>query len=524
MIRARTLAQHCEQAHSHRHRSRSVSDARAPSVVSTLQSPCKQPRGQIESWASSSPPPPSPPPRLVRIRAERLRRDAVHRRTPAAARTWSLTRTAAATSSGASRRTAATPAKVGYCHIPAGGSACDSHAGSSTSRRPPGRSRRWTRSKVTIHRAALARAPDPRLVPGCGDGSAVDHVYTWGSTTNGTIVGPRRAVPARHDADADGDPARRRLDRRHEPVRLAGRGHRDARLPDRGRGRHALPRRQLGLRLHAEHGPGADGRRRAAGDRSGLEQPRLDPVRRLPGRHAQRTTVGSELQLVDRQDARRRRAGHRRAAPDAGPANAYMTYRRTVPGDNQILLRRFSSSSKSFAPSTPIQGADPIDNSADGPTRPRTRPAACTSSGPAATTPDACATRARPTPAPTFRRRPTSRRARPSTTRRRRRPDGNGWAAWAGRGDAPIRVVRLEPYAEKPADAAAADLHAAGDRNATELQDADRSPPSKTVTKTVAVKGGSISFGRPARLRDARQDVQGHADLEEARSARATSS
>jgi hypothetical protein len=157
----------------------------------------------------------------------------------------------------------------------------------------------------------------------------------------------------------------------------------------------------------------------------------------------------------------------------SGPSGVSLTYRRVVPNDNRIVLRRFDAASNTFGGATEIQGSETIDGSADYPdssqdasgrvhavwlsrysgnrlrhTRSGTDGAgfsapADIAQGEVFIDPDVAAA-----------------------------PDGSGWAAWTGNGDTPVRVVRFEPNAGRSLDA-------------------------DPVTKTVAVKGGSIAFGVP---------------------------
>ena len=81
------------------------------------------------------------------------------------------------------------PAKVGYCRIPAGGSACNVTK-EFAFYSPPGQVAQADPLDVTVH------APRPMEVlifascTSCGDGGPVDHVYGWQSTTSGVNWAP----------------------------------------------------------------------------------------------------------------------------------------------------------------------------------------------------------------------------------------------------------------------------------------------------------------------------------------------
>lgn len=68
-------------------------------------------------------------------------------------------------------------------------------------------------------------------------------------------------------------------------------------------------------------------------------------------------------------------------------------------------------------------------------------------------------------------------------------PDGNGWAVWEGLGTSPIRVVRIEPYPEPGPTPPPAPAPAPTPTGPT--------GPGAPVLKTVTVPGASISFGVP---------------------------
>ena len=171
---------------------------------------------------------------------------------------------------------------------------------------------------------------------------------------------------------------------------------------------------------------------------------------------------------------------------NTGPASAYLTYRRVVPGDNQILIRRFNAGvPNAFAAAAPLQGNDPIDDTADFPDSEQdgsgrvhvlwtsqygggrlryTRSSATgdeysapanIAQGEAFVDPDVAGV-----------------------------PDGSGWAAWQGTGDSPIRVVRLEPSAEPVAV----------------TPPVVKPPvvvPATPLTKTASVRGATVSFAVP---------------------------
>ncbi len=137
-----------------------------------------------------------------------------------------------------------------------------------------------------------------------------------------------------------------------------------------------------------------------------------------------------------------------------GPSGVYMTYRHAVPGDERVAMRRFNDVNDSFSLPTNIQGDDPIDNSTESPdaeqdasgrihvvwrslhgggrlrytrsevTGGNFSAAANVAQAEAFVDPEVGAS-----------------------------PDGSGWAVWGSGGDSPVRAVRLEPYAE-PAAAA----------------------------------------------------------------------
>ena len=136
---------------------------------------------------------------------------------------------------------------------------------------------------------------------------------------------------------------------------------------------------------------------------------------------------------------------------NSGPAGAFLTYRRVVPSDDRVVLRRFDAATNTFGAATEIQGGDVIDDSADYPDSSqdaagrvhvvwlsryaddRLRYARSDTTGANFSAPANIAQ------GETF--------IAPDVAAA---PDGGGWAAWQGVGDTPIRVVRIEPAAETP--------------------------------------------------------------------------
>ena len=162
-----------------------------------------------------------------------------------------------------------TPAKIGYCHLPAGASACDVTQEFNFPRR--GRAGRDDRPARRHHRrAARTGGSDLRRLQGLRRRQRGRPHLHVGLDDQRDAPGPPIRCLLGTTPTTDGHPARRHLDRRHQHLRLSGRGHRDARLPDPRRGRLALPGRQRGLRLLAEHGPRPDPRRRAPAGHPGL--------------------------------------------------------------------------------------------------------------------------------------------------------------------------------------------------------------------------------------------------------------
>ena len=284
----------------------------------------------------------------------------------------------------------------------------------------------------------------------CGDGSAVDHIYTWGSTTNGSMwPGPDApfllgTTPTTTGIQPDG----------------AWIGATNL-FVSPGEGTETLVFETAGA--VATHFPVVS---------SGfVYTPSTVQVPTVGGELPEIVQASSNLGAIQyavftggTPNGSTRRSSFNwspyktlaGAEPDSaephltsGLANAFMTYRRTVPGANQILLRRFSSSSKSFATSIPIQGSDPIDASADGPSSGQDsagRLHVIWTSG--YDTGRLRYTRSNDAGADFS---PPANIAQGEAFNNAvvaGDPNGSGWAAWENAaGD--IRVVRLEAYAEK---------------------------------------------------------------------------
>ena len=305
--------------------------------------------------------------------------------------------TAAARSSGASRRAAATPAKIGYCHIPPA-AAPATRRRSSTSRPRPGRSRRSTRSTVTIHRAARTGAPDLRRLHRPAATAAPSTTSTRGA---------RRPTATTWAPDPRSCSARRRRPQGIQPDGAwigdtntfvsPGEGTETLVFQTPRRGRHALPGRQRGLRLHAEHGPAS--RPSAASCRRSSRPPATSARSSTPSSRAghQRRDHRRPAQVDDVQELIGARARQRRAAPhDRARPTRYLTYRRIGPGrqpDPDAALTARAAEDFSTLDAAPGRRPDRQQRRRAG-LRPGLRPAASTSSGRAATTPGGCATRA----------------------------------------------------------------------------------------------------------------------------------
>jgi hypothetical protein len=387
----------------------------------------------------------------------------------------------------------ADPAKVGYCHIPPGGNTCDV---TKTFDFPaaPGQTAQADPSKITIH---TPRALEVRIFAACqmcGDGSAVDHVYTWGSTTNGSVWSDQFLLGTTPTSTGLQPDAAWILDSNT--------------FVSPGEGVETLVFQTAGA--VATHFPVvSDGF---------VYNPSTVRVPVTSGDLPQLLQASSNLGSIQYASFR---AGNLNAAtiaqtinwntnrsiaglePDSaephlstGPANVYMTYRRSVPGDNQILVRRFGSDSRTFSSSTPIQGDDPIDNSADGPSSAQDsagRIHVIWSSG--HDTGRLRYTRSNDSG--------TDWSAPLNVAQGEAFNDavvvgdegGSGWAAWANAGGE-VRVVRLEPYAERTVTPPPPTCTPP----ATGTPPNCKTPttPTATVTrKTVAVKGASITFSVP---------------------------
>ena len=272
------------------------------------------------------------------------------------------------------------PAKIGYCRIPAGGSACDvtkEFAFPSA----PGQVAQADPLDVTVH------APRPLEVlifgscTGCGDGGTRRSRLSAGSRRRAAQLAPRRSPSPRRPA---------KLGCSTTPTAA---GLQPALCGSDDQPRSSRPARATRRSMFAPQGVAANSVTRSAPVRrpqrrasrtvpvAGGAVPQLDLRRRATTtRSSTRSTRAGTLDGLSSATRRSGRRSPRRCRPavadsaepqlSSGPTSAYLTYRRIVPGDNQILIRRFNSATDeqdASAPSTQLQGADPIDNSADAP-------------------------------------------------------------------------------------------------------------------------------------------------------------
>ena len=271
------------------------------------------------------------------------------------------------------------PAKIGYCRIPAGGSACDITQGvrvpvgarSGRAGRPAGRHRA---------RAAPDGGPDLRLLHELRRRKPRRSRLRLAVDDQRRQLGPaavhrcradRRERVARHDADRRGAAERRAVDRLHQHVRFARRGQQGARLRLSGRGRQHRRhgrRRATSTRRASSPSPStaAPSRswsmRRATSTRSSTRSTRAR-LRRAVGQRLVEVVVQPQAALVapvpDSAEPQLS-SGPDEHVPDLPPPR-----RRRQPDPDPPLQQRPDGGS--FGPSSQLQGADPIDNSADAP-------------------------------------------------------------------------------------------------------------------------------------------------------------
>jgi hypothetical protein len=399
------------------------------------------------------------------------------------------------------------PAGVGYCRIPVGGSACDV---TKVFEYPsaPGQVAQADPLDISIH----APRPMEILIAGsctsCGDGSPADQVYMWQSTTSGVSWNPPPftvAAPTGGGGFLGSTPTTAGL----SPGALWVCGQCNL-LVSPGEGNKALVFAQQGAAATAIDTVGS----------GHVHTPSIVSVPVAGGAVPQLVYAASDLGSIQYSVYEGAYDGLSVAdsskwsfapknltvpAPDSaepqlssGPTSTYLTYRRSVPGDNQILIRRFNSdtTAKSFGLATQIQGGDPIDNSADAPDSAqdqsgrvhviwtsghdagRLRYVQSDVSGTTFSNPVSIAR------GETF--------GDPDIGAA---PSGAGWATWSTGGDSPIRVVKLEAISDAPI---------VTPPPATCTPPATGTPPNckaptttstKPVTRTVSVSGASITFG-----------------------------
>ena len=383
------------------------------------------------------------------------------------------------------------PAKIGYCRIPPGGGACDK-----------------TNELVYPSATGQVAAADPLDVSvyaprsleviiagsctGCGDGSAADHVYMWQSTTSGAEFHP---APWTDQGFLGTSPTA-------AGIQSGGLwlGNSNT-FVSPGEGNKALIFAAQGVAANTVDTVGS----------GHVHNPSIASVPVAGGAVPQLVYAANDLSSIQYSvyeggldalsisDTSKWSFSPKILSvpvPDvgetqlsSGPTSTLLTYRRNVPGDNQILVRRFNSatSSKAFGPSTQLQGDDPIDNSADAPDTAqdvsgrvhvvwtsqhdggRLRYIQSDVAGTTFTTPVSVAR------GESF--------GDPDVTAA---PSGAGWVAWSTGGDNAIRVVKLEAISDAPVVPV------------TPVTPVTPPPPNtKPVTKTVTVSGATITFGVP---------------------------
>ncbi len=378
-----------------------------------------------------------------------------------------------------------TPAKIGYCHIPPGGSACDVRHEFDYGV-APGQVAQADPVDVTIHSPSAPKVLIFGACTACGDGAGVDHIYRWYSTTSGTGFSPELMLgttPTSVGLQADGAWIK--------STNL---------FVSPGEGTNALVFGTLGATATSIPVVGS----------GFVHSPSTVEIPVLGGAIKEIVQAASNLSSIQYAvfeggtlDGGTVSDSSNWSAPpltltapepdsaephlSSGPTSTYLTYRRSIPGDNQIMLRRFSSTGNSFVSPTPIQGDDPIDNSADAPDsaqdvsgRIHVVWTSAHDSGRLRYTRSGDAGANFSTPAnvaqgETF--------LDPDVAGA---PDGSGWAAWQSGSDTPIRVVRLEPYAERVVTPP------------PPPPPPPKPPTPKPLTTTVNVSGAAITFGVPS--------------------------
>lgn len=390
------------------------------------------------------------------------------------------------------------PAKVGYCRIPPGGSACD------VSKELPfpsasGQVAQGDPLDVAVYTPRAMEIVVVGSCTSCGDGSPVDHVYRWVSTTSGAGFSSEfqlGTTPTSAGMQTGGS----WMGPESNTLIMPGEGNRAlvfasagatantiktvgpgfvyspsiARVPVAGGAPRMIVYASSSLSAiqYAVYTGGADN---SAYDGIPLSD---------QSKWSYNEFADSGRTLVPVQ------ADSAEPSLSSGPTSLFLTYRRLVPGDNQILIRRFNSDvlSKTFGSATVLQGGDAIDDSADAPDSTqdisgrvhvvwtsqhdggRLRYILSDVSGTTFTTAVSVAR------GETF--------VDPDVAAA---PSGAGWAAWSTGGDAAIRVVKLEAISDAPVVVP------------PPVKPPIVTPPlaPKPLTKTVSVKGATITFGLP---------------------------
>jgi hypothetical protein len=332
---------------------------------------------------------------------------------------------------------AGAPAKIGYCRLPAGASACDITRELDFPAAPSGVARSV---EVTLFAPTASRIVVVGACFVCADATANDKVVRWTSTDGGATFPAPEVMGAAPVISRGIQPSGVWLDAEGLFVTPAGGNTALVAAPVT-----AVPVVGAGFVYTPSivRAPGTSKLVHAASDLSVVQY----AVHTGPALTA--ASIGTAASWSTGLGLSSPEGGSSETQLNSGPSGVSLTYRHFVPNDDRIVLRRFDANANAFGGPTEIQGSAAVDNSAEYPdssqdaggrvhvawlsrdagnqlryTRSDTDGAnftapASIAQGELFNDPDVAAG-----------------------------PDGQGWAAWQGIGDTPIRVVRIEPAAK----------------------------------------------------------------------------